>query len=222
MLDLYLKVMNLLEGNKLIADFMGVKNVFEYNFGDYVKNLYIAEDELGDIDYKNGIDWLNYYDWNKLMPVIDKIEETDMSEYHYKWSGNNGKEECNFSCFEFDMRTLSKGYLAAVYMELQLDPCERVAGDMNDKVYPTRIEAVWNTVVEFIQYYNKEMNNQEMLSLYDFLGRAAGSDLGMAVFAEFKNKYPEEKVGSRQVSNPKYTGNIDLYPRWFLNEYFAK
>ena len=77
--------MTLLEGNKLIADFMGVKNVFEYNFGDNIKTLYIASEEDGDIYYKNGIDWLDYTDWNKLMPVIDKIEETDMSEWHYKW-----------------------------------------------------------------------------------------------------------------------------------------
>lgn len=214
--------MELLEGNKLIADFMEVKNVFEFNFGDNIKALYIAEDKEGYIDYKKGIDFIDYYDWNKLMPVIDKIEQTDMSKYHYKWNDIDGGERCNFMCFEFDMRSLSKGYLAAVYMELSLDPCERVAGDMNDKVYPTRIEAVWNTVIEFIQYYNKEMKNQEMISIYDFLGKAGGSDLGMAVYEAFKNKYPEEKVGSRQVSNAKYTGNIDLYPRWFLEQYFAK
>lgn len=214
--------MNLLEGNKLIADFMKVKNVFEYDFGDGIKNLYIASKEDGDIDYKSGIDWLDYTDWNKLMPVIDKIEETDMSEYHYKWIGHNGEEECNFSNFEFDMRTSSRGYLAAVYMELQLDPCERVAGDMNDKVYPTRIEAVWNTVVEFIQYYNKQMKNEEMISIYDFIGRPGGMELGAQVYAECRTKFPEIKIEKRYVENKNYKGYVDLYPRWFLQQYFAK
>ena len=120
------------------------------------------------------------------------------------------------------MRKLSEGYLAYVWEELQLDPAELVAGHPNERIYSTRIEAVWNTVVEFIQYYNKFMENVEQISIFDFLGKAGGSELGMAVYAEFKNKYPEEKIGSRHVSNAKYTGNIDLYPRWFLNEYFAK
>jgi hypothetical protein len=212
--------MTLVEGNKLIADFMEVKNVFEYDFGDNIKALYISSKEDGDIDYKSGIDWLDYTDWNKLMPVIDKIENTDMSGWHYKWTDSDG-ERNNFNGFEFDMRPLSDGYAACVFMELALDPVERVAGDPN-KTYPTRMEAVWNTVVEFIQYYNEFMKNVEQISLFDFLHRPAGSELGMAVYAEFKNKYPEEKVGSRYVSNTKYTGNIDLYPRWFLEQYFAK
>jgi len=206
----------LIEGNKLIANFMGVKNVFEYNFGDDIKTLYIAEDELGDIDYKNGIDWLDYTDWNKLMPVIDKIEETDMSEWHYKW-GEGNEERCNFMRFEFDMSYRA----ASIFMELNLDPCERVAGDYNKK-YPTRIEAVWNTVVEFIQYYNKFMENVEQISLFDFLGKPCGMELGAQVYAGFHSEYPEERVGKRYVETKNYKGYVDLYPRWFLNEYFAK
>lgn len=213
--------MTLLEGNKLIAEFMGIANVFEYDFGDNIKALYIASKEDGDTDYKSGIDWLDYTDWNKLMPVIDKIEDTDMSEWHYKWMDSDG-ERCNFSCFEFGMRKLSRGYLAYIFEELQLDPCELVAGDPNKKIYKTRVEAIWHTVVEFVQYYNKFMNNVEYISIFDHIGKAGGMELGAAVYAEFGSKFPDEKIQKRYVENKKYSGYVDLYPRWFLEQYFAK
>jgi len=132
---------------------MKVKNVFEYNFVDDIKALYIASKEDGDIDYKNGIDWLDYTDWNKLMPVIDKIEELDMSKYHYKWIDLDNEERCNFVNYEvnIDHRACS------IWMNLQLDPVVLVAGDYR-KEYDIRIKAVWECVVEFIQYYNKITN----------------------------------------------------------------
>lgn len=62
------------------------------------------------------------------------------------------------------------------------------------------------------------MNNTELMSLYDYLGRPAGQDLGKHVYlaAERKNI----KVGLREISNPKYKGRVMLYPKSFLDEYF--
>ena len=58
----------------------------------------------------------------------------------------------------------------------------------------------------------------EMISLYDYLGRAAGSELGKQVAtAEAKAGVKSE---IREVSNVKYTGPIMLYPRSFLDLYF--
>lgn len=59
---------------------------------------------------------------------------------------------------------------------------------------------------------------EEMLSLYDYLGKAAGRELGAAVneFAKL-NKIP---VTIKEVSNPKYKGKIMMYPKSFLDEYF--
>ena len=58
----------------------------------------------------------------------------------------------------------------------------------------------------------------EMVSLYEFLGRAAGSDLGKAVaMAAYQQKVP---TSTHEVDNPKYTGKIMKYPRRFLIEYF--
>ena len=57
-----------------------------------------------------------------------------------------------------------------------------------------------------------------MVSLYDYLGYAAGPELGKRVagYAKIKHITPEKRF----VSNPKYTGEVLLYPKEFLNEYF--
>ena len=58
-----------------------------------------------------------------------------------------------------------------------------------------------------------------LLSLYDYLGHAAGVKLGDEV-----NKVAQLRdipARTRQVSNPKYEGKVMLYPKWFLDEYFG-
>jgi membrane protein involved in colicin uptake len=56
------------------------------------------------------------------------------------------------------------------------------------------------------------------MSLYDYLGRAAGQQLG----AEVNKSAVEKKIEFQQrfISNPAYHGNVHLYPVEFLNEYF--
>lgn len=56
------------------------------------------------------------------------------------------------------------------------------------------------------------------MSLYDYLGRAAGQKLG----AEVNKAAVERKVEFKQrfISNPAYHGNVHLYPMEFLEEYF--
>jgi hypothetical protein len=60
--------------------------------------------------------------------------------------------------------------------------------------------------------------SEKMLSLYDYLGRAAGSVLGKQVATCAGKK--KVKHETRFVSNPKYTGEIMLYPETFLKFYF--
>ena len=59
-----------------------------------------------------------------------------------------------------------------------------------------------------------------LLSLYDYLGRAAGKSLGGEVFRTAMAL--KETVEERAISNPAYTGNVHLYRREFLDEYFNK
>ena len=58
----------------------------------------------------------------------------------------------------------------------------------------------------------------EMISLYDYLGRAAGSDLGKQVVTAAAKAGVKHEI--REVSNPKYKGHIMLYPKSFLDLYF--
>ncbi len=66
--------------------------------------------------------------------------------------------------------------------------------------------------------FNKLFKNMEMVSLYDYLGRAAGPDLGKQVATAAAKAGVKHKI--REVSNTKYTGPIMLYPRSFLDLYF--
>mgnify|MGYP001169029692 CR=1 FL=1 len=66
---------------------------------------------------------------------------------------------------------------------------------------------------------NIKTKNMEMISLYDYLGRAAGPDLGKKVaYAAAQAKIKSE---IREVSNVKYSGPIMLYPRTFLDNFFG-
>ena len=58
-----------------------------------------------------------------------------------------------------------------------------------------------------------------MMSLYDYLGHAAGPELGQRVAAAAaQNKV---KFETRHVSNTKYNGDIMLYPKSFLDQFFG-
>jgi hypothetical protein len=59
----------------------------------------------------------------------------------------------------------------------------------------------------------------EYKSLYDHLGRAAGGQLGKQV-AEAAVR-DGVKIQTRQVSNPKYEGEVMLYPSDWLTNYFS-
>lgn len=61
-------------------------------------------------------------------------------------------------------------------------------------------------------------SNSPMLSLYDYMGRAAGPELGLKVARAASAA--GEKVGTREISNPKFKGKVYLYRKEFLDKYF--
>jgi len=71
-------------------------------------------------------------------------------------------------------------------------------------------------------YDKKELinknNNMEMKSLYDYLGRAAGPELGQEVANAARSAGVKGEI--REVSNPKYRGPVMLWPKAFLDLYF--
>lgn len=65
------------------------------------------------------------------------------------------------------------------------------------------------------------MNTQDnYLSLFEFLGKPAGGELGKQVFEAAKKA--KIRLNTRQVANPKYTGSVMTYPQPFLEQYFKE
>lgn len=62
------------------------------------------------------------------------------------------------------------------------------------------------------------MENQ-LMSLYDYLGKAAGAELGKKVnAAAISSRIP---VTKREVTNSKFTGSVFTYPKDFLDTFFT-
>ena len=57
-----------------------------------------------------------------------------------------------------------------------------------------------------------------MMSLYDYLGKAAGSELGAKVAAYAQVR--KQKFTQKDIDIPTYTGKIQMYKEEFLKEYF--
>jgi len=66
--------------------------------------------------------------------------------------------------------------------------------------------------------YNKREKIMEMKSLYDYLGHAAGSELGQQVATAARRAGVKGEM--REVSNPVYKGPVMLWPTAFLDLYF--
>ena len=59
----------------------------------------------------------------------------------------------------------------------------------------------------------------EMISLYDYLGHAAGPDLGKKVASAAARAKVKHEI--REVSHVGYRGPIMLYPKTFLDNFFG-
>ena len=57
-----------------------------------------------------------------------------------------------------------------------------------------------------------------MLSLYDYLNKPAGAVLGKQVYEQAKREKVEVKT--RPIETKTYKGEVMLYPKEFLDNYF--
>ena len=64
------------------------------------------------------------------------------------------------------------------------------------------------------------MEDKNFMSLYDFLGHAAGTELGKEVATEAKKQ--GQKFIMKEVKNKTYTGKVMMYDIDFLTKYFTK
>jgi len=129
-----------IENNKLIAEFMGgLYNVHSNTYG-------IGKAQYKDYgDLKNVVSAQKHYsqdellynsDWNWLMPVVEKIETT------------NVKDEQVYLHTEYDNRVEFLGWYS------QIDLGIKDLKDLDTR-YKTKIESCFNAVVWFIKWYNK-------------------------------------------------------------------
>ena len=73
---------------------------------------------------------------------------------------------------------------------------------------------------EFGNYNKREkINNMEMISLYDYLGHAAGPELGKKVASAAARAKVKHEI--REVNHKGWNGPIMLYPRDFLDNFFG-
>ena len=57
-----------------------------------------------------------------------------------------------------------------------------------------------------------------MVSLFEYLGKPAGGQLGKQVYEAAKTN--KVKTSTREVMNKKYSGKVMIYPKEFLDQYF--
>jgi hypothetical protein len=141
----------------LIAEFMGWK--IDNNFPDKNKVWRSPGNNIElDSTMKFNVSW----EW--LIPVVEKIESLDLSEWMYRWEGIDGETEYNFEGISVEIENTS----CWVYIHLSLDPYFTINGKTHNKRFETKLEAVYEAVVEFIEWYNerkKQENDKESNTL---------------------------------------------------------
>jgi hypothetical protein len=126
-----------MKNNKLMADFMGWK-----------------------IDYENpNIDTTmkHHESWDWLMPVVEKIEDLDLSEWMYKWEDLEDGIQYNFEGISVEIERNR----CWIYVNLALDPMFTINEKTFNKTYNSKIEATYAAVVEFVEWYNERKKREE-------------------------------------------------------------
>lgn len=122
--------MDMIEGNKLIAEFMGFEK-------ETIPSPFKGEPDLEAYWQSNNlyhIKNLNYSeDWALLMPVFEKIEKLGFASYIEKVA--------------FTSSVIHRVWF--VNLEGKRKDCGASRSDI-------KIEAVWQSVVAFIQWYNQQ------------------------------------------------------------------
>ena len=126
--------------NKLIANFMCLTKGDSWQVANGLR------------DYKR-VDELEFNkDWNLLISVVEKIENLDDSELHYKWNDIDTKNRSNFNGYSVDI----EGNECFIWLHLELEPAEKCGHFRSE----SKINSVYYAVVQFIQWHNEFLNIQ--------------------------------------------------------------
>lgn len=127
---------SVIENNKLIATFM-----------DNYQQL------------SNDVEFGRFHlSWDALMPVVEKIESLDLKEYGYQWEDEDGT--INYNCEGISVEI--ENNRCWIYKHLALDPMQTLNEKTFKIKYNSKIEAVYNSVIEFIEYYNELITDNEI------------------------------------------------------------
>ncbi len=64
--------------------------------------------------------------------------------------------------------------------------------------------------------------SESQLSLYEYLGKAAGQDLGKEVMKAALECDEYVEIAEQKISTPAFDGVVKTYPKSFLDKYFKK
>ena len=126
--------METVEGNKIIADFMGNRVLYSDGANDYYINPVLAQRTHYLAYHKN---------WGWLMPVIEKI-----SQHHYGWDKKENEWDDTAYPRTFGMRDSEGNYMVRLNAQQLFSA-------------PTLIEAAWQAVISHIEYVNSQTPNNE-------------------------------------------------------------
>lgn len=121
------KIAKMVEGNRIIAEFMGAKII--PNQGEAKIEHFVFDDgalAVWDLKYNTSWDW--------IMPVVDKIEEINGGSHTVQIKKRLGYK---------------KKYLCEIYSATKFP--EMVSLDSNN----SKLETLFTTVVMFLKVYNK-------------------------------------------------------------------
>jgi hypothetical protein len=149
----------ILEGNKLIAEFMG------YGYHPHMEGETLpgwrkekAHPKISGTYLARVHKDLAYHrSWEWLMTAVEKIESLDLSEEMYSWKGIEGETEYNFDGVSVEIENKS----CWIYVNLQLDPMFTINTKTLNVEHPTKIEATFRAVCEFIEWFNKRKEVEE-------------------------------------------------------------
>jgi hypothetical protein len=133
--------------DKLIADFMG--DYFDIGLEPSYYIRYNKEYKIEDSQFHKSWDW--------LMPVIEKIESLDLSDWMYSWEDMDGSTRYNFEGISVEIENTR----CWIYINLSLDPYWTINEKTNNKRFDTKLEAVYEAVVEFIEWYNERKQRED-------------------------------------------------------------
>jgi hypothetical protein len=155
------------DNNRLIAEFMGLKQVLwlnDYNVDNLVwvqKDFIENFDDVENYGKDSTFDWINAHpqtselhyhsSWDWLMPVVEKIETTRYNVFHPK----RGKKlsDVYISTDYQDHKDFPVGWTANV-MTTTMGDIYR--SDRCDEIFKAKLEATYKAVVEFIKWYNEK------------------------------------------------------------------